>query len=59
MLVVKPNLRRMRYMRDSPSENSRVRGRGIGPRLRWQRVFLAAGIVGVIVVGLMALAAHY
>jgi hypothetical protein len=42
MLVVKPNPRRMRYMRDSPSENS-VRGSRVVDRLRWERVFLAAG----------------
>jgi|HubBroStandDraft_6_1064221.scaffolds.fasta_scaffold292116_2 hypothetical protein len=58
MLVVKPNPRRMRYMRDSPSENS-VRGSRPVDRVRWERVFLAAGIAGVIVVGLIAVAAHY
>jgi hypothetical protein len=58
MLVVKPNPRRMRYMRDSPSENS-VRGGRLVDRLRWERVFLVAGIAGVIVVGLIAVAAHY
>jgi hypothetical protein len=58
MLVVKPNPRRMRYMRDSPSENS-ARGSRFADRLRWERVFLAAGIAGAIVVGLIAVAAHY
>jgi hypothetical protein len=57
MLVVKPNPRRMQYMRDSPSENTG--GRRFVHRLRWKRVFLAASIAGVIVVGLWALAAHY
>jgi len=45
MLVVKPNPRRMQYMRDSPSETGRV--------------LLAIGIAGVIVVGLIELAAHH
>jgi hypothetical protein len=27
--------------------------------VRWERVFLAAGIAGVIVLGLIAVAAHY
>jgi hypothetical protein len=58
MLVVKPNPRRMRYMRDSPSENS-VDGSRFVNRIRWERVFLAVGIAGVIVVGLIAVAAHY
>ena len=58
MLVVKPNPRRMRYMRDSPSENS-VRCSRFVDRLRWERVFLAAGIAGVIVVGLIAVTAHH
>jgi hypothetical protein len=58
MLVVKPNLRRMRYMRDSPSENSVRRSQSVD-RSRWERVFLAVGIAGVIVVGLIAVTAHY
>jgi hypothetical protein len=57
MLVVKPNLRRMLYMRDSPSETGSVRVRPAS-RLRWERVLLATGIAGVIVFG-FALAAHY
>jgi hypothetical protein len=60
MLVVKPNLRRMRYMRDSPSEKSvhiaRDRRRVYG--LGWERVFLA-GVAVAIVLGLAAVAAHY
>jgi hypothetical protein len=56
MLVVKPNPRRMRYMRDSPSEIGSVRGRRLGYRLRWERVLLVAGIAGVIAV---ALAVHF
>jgi hypothetical protein len=58
MLVVKPNLRRMMYMRDSPSERGSVRVRPAF-RLRWERVLLATGIAGVIVLGLIVLAAHY
>jgi hypothetical protein len=59
MLVVKPNPRRMRYMRDSPSEGmGGRRGRGLIERLRWERVLLAAGVVGVVIVGLIALS-HY
>jgi hypothetical protein len=56
MLVVKPNPRRMRYMRDSPAENSMRDPQPVN-RLWW--VFLAAGIAGVVVAGLIALAAHY
>ncbi len=58
MLVVKPNLRRMRYMRDSPSENG-ISDRRRVDGLRWKRVFLAAVITGVIVLGLVVVAAHY
>jgi hypothetical protein len=61
MLVVKPNKRRMRYMRDSPAENALAGPRGsrsVG-RLRWERVFLAIGIAGVVVVGLIVLTGHY
>jgi hypothetical protein len=58
MLVVKPNLRRMQYMRDSPSETGSVRAR---PAFRRVRVFLVtAGIIaGVIVLGLIALATQH
>jgi len=59
MLVVKPNPRRMQYMRDSPSETGGVRDRRLPYRLRWDRVLLAIGIAGVIVVGLIELAAHH
>jgi hypothetical protein len=59
MLVVKPNPRRMQYMRDSPSENGSMRRRRLVYRLGWERVLLAAGITGVVVIGLIALAAHY
>ena len=66
MLVVRPNKRRMRYMRDSPAENAltdRRSNRFIGGRFtggpRWDRVVLAAGIAGVVVVGLIVVVAHY
>ena len=59
MLVVKPNPRQMRYMRDSPSEGpGRRRGRVI-TELRWRRVLLAAGVVCAIVAGSVALMSHF
>jgi hypothetical protein len=58
MLVVKHNLRLMRYMRDSPSETGSVRVRPAF-RLRWECVLLAIGIAGGVVLGLTASAAHY
>jgi hypothetical protein len=57
MLVVKPNSRRMRYMRDSPSEiPDAVRNRRFVYRLRWERVLLVAVIIGVVAA---ALAVHF
>jgi hypothetical protein len=56
-LVVKPNTRRMRYMRDSPSETT-VGERGVVRRIRWERVILVAGLVGIAVVGLIVLVTH-
>jgi hypothetical protein len=56
-LVVKPNTRRMRYMRDSPSETT-VGERGVVRRLRWERVILVAGLAGVALVGLIVLVLH-
>ena len=61
MLVVKPNKRRMRYFRDSPSENALAGMRGsrsVG-RVRWARVFLSVGIAGAVVVGLIVVTGHY
>jgi hypothetical protein len=61
MLVVKPNKRRMRYFRDSPSENSLARmrgGRSVG-RVQWGRVLLSVGVAGAVVVGLIVLIGHY
>jgi hypothetical protein len=57
MLVVKPNKRRMRQFRDSPAENglARTPGSGYANGPRWGRGFLAAGIAGVIVLGIIAL----
>jgi hypothetical protein len=56
-LIVKPNTRRMRYMRDSPSETT-VGERGVVRRIRWERAILVAGIAGAAVVGLIVLASH-
>jgi hypothetical protein len=59
MVIVRPNLRRMRYMRDSPSTDSAadMRGGGIVWRKWWERVVFA-GLGGAIVLGLV-LAWHY
>jgi hypothetical protein len=60
MLVVKPNRRRMREMRDSPSEIPANLGRHRPiNRGRWERIIVSAGIAGVLALGLIALAAHY
>ena len=60
MLVIKPNPRRMRYMRDSPSEGiGGRRERGLIERLRWGRVLLATGAAGAVIAGLIALASHF
>lgn len=61
MLVVRPNKRRMRHFRDSPAESalSGTRGDRFVGGLRWGRVFLAAGLAGLVVVGLIMLAAHH
>jgi hypothetical protein len=51
----------MRKFRDSPSENALAGmsgGRSVD-RGRWGRVFFAAGVVGAIVVGLIALTAAF
>lgn len=60
MLVVRPNPRRMRAFRDSPAEGSaRLSARaGILQRLRWERILLAVGAIGVIAVTVAALASH-
>jgi hypothetical protein len=57
-LVVKPNVRRMRWMRDSPSEDM-VHGRPIVQRLRWERIVLTAGLAAVALIGLIVLALHH
>jgi hypothetical protein len=62
MLVVKPNPRQMRYMRDSDSsEDIDDKGRGgrIVMRMRWERVVFAAALGGVVALGLIVLALHY
>jgi hypothetical protein len=57
MLVVRPNPRRMKYMRDSPSEiPDSVRGFRLIHRVRWERVLLVAAIA---VAGIAALVAHF
>jgi hypothetical protein len=60
MLVVRPNPRKMRAFLDSPAEGStRWPARhGIAQRLRWERVFLAIGAIGVVAVVVIALASH-
>jgi hypothetical protein len=61
MLVVKPNPRQMRYMRDSDSSEDIDKGRGgrIVMRMRWERVVFAAALGGVVALGLIVLALHY
>jgi hypothetical protein len=51
----------MRHFRDSPAESalSGTRGDRFVGGLRWGRVFLAAGLAGLVVVGLIMLAAHH
>lgn len=59
-LLVKPNWRRMQYMRDSPSENSVPQPRyGYADGLRWERLLVGAGVVGLIAVGLIAMSGHF
>jgi hypothetical protein len=59
-LIVKPNVRQMRYMRDSPAEDPRpAHNRRPLYRMRWERVIVAGVVVGAVVVGLIVLAAHY
>jgi hypothetical protein len=60
MLVVRPNPRRMRAFRDSPAEGSAgfSARAGIMQHLRWERVLLAVGAVGAIVVTALAVASH-
>ena len=59
MLVVKPNPRQMRYMRDSPSERpGDVGDDRIASRIRWDRV-VAVGLAGAVLLGLVVLALHH
>jgi hypothetical protein len=58
MLVVKPNRRRMQYMRDSPAEGSILRRPSVWERVRWQRVVFALGLLAILVVVLFALMHH-
>lgn len=57
-MIIRPNPRRMRAFLDSPSERN-VPGRGIPWQVRWDRVAVAACVAGALVVGLIALMAHY
>ena len=59
MLVVKPNPRRMRYMRDSPAEGSRPLRRNAWERVRWERVVFALGLLAILLVVLFALMHHH
>ena len=60
MLVVKPNPRQMRYMRDSPSERpGDSGGRRFASRIRWERVVFAAGLGGTALLGLIVLVLHH
>ena len=60
MLVVRPNKRRMRRFRDSPSENSIPNSRGsrVFGRPRGARVFLAASISVAVVLGVIVLSGY-
>ena len=57
-LVVKPNARRMRWMRDSPSEDM-VHDRPVVRRLRWEKVAFVVGLAAVALIGLIVLALHH
>jgi hypothetical protein len=63
MLVVKPNPRRMRFMRNSDSredlpEDFRPAPPPLRSRIRWEQVAVAAVLGGAVVLGLVVLAAH-
>jgi hypothetical protein len=60
MLVVRPNPRRMRAFRDSPAEGSAgfSARAGMMQHLRWERVLLAVGAIGVIALAAVALVSH-
>jgi ABC-type Fe3+-siderophore transport system permease subunit len=59
-LVVRPNPRRMRAFIESPAErpDTLPRRRGIVWRVRWERLFLAAGAIAAIAVALAILTSH-
>jgi hypothetical protein len=61
MLVVKPNPRQMRYMRDSDSSEDmdKLRGGHVVMRMRWERVVFAAALGGAVAIGLIVLALHH
>jgi hypothetical protein len=54
-LVVRPNTRRMRAFIDSPAERPGALRGSRARQLRWERLLLAAGVVGVIAVVILAL----
>jgi hypothetical protein len=60
MLVVKPNLRRMRAFLDSPAERGGMPSRHrVAYRWRWEpRLLLAAGAIGAVAGALIVLALH-
>jgi hypothetical protein len=59
VLVIKPNLRRMRAFLDSPSERNLPGRRGITWQGRWDRAVVAACVAGALLLGLITLAAYY
>jgi len=61
MMVVKPNKRRMRYMRDNPSslDAGKVRGADIVLRKPWERMIFVAGLGGAAVLGLVLVALNF
>ena len=56
MLLVRPNVRKMRAFRDSPSESALRSTPRAG--IWWERVLFAAGAIGVVVVAVIALGWH-
>ena len=58
-MIIRPNPRRMRAFLNSPSERAVPGRRGTMWQVRWERVVVAACVAGVVVVGLIALAAYY
>ncbi|MFZ2005599.1 MAG: hypothetical protein WB697_08705 [Stellaceae bacterium] len=59
MLVVRPNLRRMRAFINSPSECNLPGRRRFMPQVRWERAVIGACIAGAVLLGVIAVAAYY